>query len=94
MNLIRGRGWPKRKFPAPGQRDMLSRARFFAFSKLFESCKSNFERHVVTESDKAHVYSLTRRFIREDIDARDLVAGEDELTNAVVDQAVELFLKI
>jgi len=88
------RKWPERKFPSPGRRDLLSRARFFAFSNLFQFCKSDFEHHVVTEEDKNRVYSMTREFVREDFEGKQIVAGEDDLTRVAVDQAVELFLKV
>jgi hypothetical protein len=73
---------------------LLDRARFAAFSKLFEFCKTDFERHVVTEEDKAHLYSLTRAFIAEDFEGRQIIAGGAELAVIAVNQAIELFLKV
>ena len=65
-----------------------------AFSKLFEFCKTDFGRHVVTEKDKAHLYSLTSEFIAEDFEGRQIIAGSAELTAIAVDQAIDLFLKV
>ncbi len=94
MNFIGRRNWPKREFPSPGRRDLLARARFFAFSKLFEFCKSDFEGHIATEDDKAYVYSLTRAFIGEDFEGGQIIAGDVDLTRIAVDQAIDLFLKV
>lgn len=86
--------WPERKFPSPGRRDLLARARFFAFSKMFKFCRSDFEGHIVTEDDKAYVYSLTRAFVREDFEGSQIIGGEDDITRIAVNQAIDLFLKV
>lgn len=86
--------WPERRFPSAGRRDLLARARFFAFSKLFEYCQSDYEHHVVTEEDKIRVYSMTRKFVSEDFEGEQILAGQADLTSLAVNQAIDLFLKV